>query len=93
MPTTISVRLDSETEELVARLAERRSQTKSEVIRQALVLLAQTDASESTEGRPYDTLAHLIGCVSGGPPELSAKTGQKLRDILDSKAKRNDGSR
>ena len=48
---------DAQTEELVARLAERRSQTKSKVIREALVLLAQSEADEPERSRPYQAHA------------------------------------
>ena len=93
MPTTVSVRLDPQTEAILARLAERRSQTKSEVLREALVLLARTEADEPKESRPYEALVHLIGSVRGGPPDLSVRTGQKLRDMLGARAKRRDGPR
>jgi hypothetical protein len=31
-------------------------------------------------------MKHLIGCVSGGPPDLSRKTGKKFRGLLPSVA-------
>lgn len=30
----------------------------------------------------FDRAADLIGCVSGGPPDLSEQTGKKFRELL-----------
>lgn len=84
MPT--SVRLDRKTERLVERLAREQGRTKSEVIRQAIVLAAEKELGED-ERTPYERSAHLIGCVSGGPPDLSVNTGAKVREILLRKAR------
>ncbi len=78
MPT--SVRLDPKTQGALDRLARSRSQTRSEVVRQAIELLA-TEESQS----PFEAVADLIGCVKGGPPDLSENTGQKLRELLAQK--------
>ena len=75
MPT--SVRLDPKTQGALDRLARNRSQTRSEVVRQAIELLAAKEAQP-----PFETVADLIGCVEGGPPDLSENTGQKLRELL-----------
>lgn len=75
MPT--SVRLDAKTERVLERLARSRSQTKSEVVRQAIDLLAAQERQ-----RPFEAVADLIGCVRGGPPDLSEDAGRKLRDLL-----------
>ena len=81
MPT--SVRLDTRTESIVNRLARKRGQTKSEVIRAALLALAR---SEEQQARPhktaYEALEPLIGCVKGGPRNLSERTGEKFRALL-----------
>ncbi len=84
----LSVRLDPGTERLVERLARKRRQTKSEVIRDALGMLAEQDKGGSEKKRPYDLLAHLIGCVRGGPRDLSVQTGEKFRRILLQKRKK-----
>lgn len=84
MPT--SVRLDRKTERLVERLAREQGRTKSEVIRQAIALAAEKELGED-ERTPYERSAHLIGCVSGGPPDLSVNTGAKVREILLRKAR------
>lgn len=85
----LSVRLDAKTEALIGRLARKRRQTKSEVIRDAIGILAKDETDANGKKRPYDLVAHLIGCVKGGPPDLSVRTGEKFYQILvDRKKKR-----
>jgi hypothetical protein len=78
----LSVRLDSKTESLIGRLARKRRQTKSEVIRDAIGVLAKQEEKGPGEKRPYDLVAHLIGCVKGGPRNLSVRTGEKFHQML-----------
>lgn len=84
----ISVRLDPETERLVERLAKRRRQTKSEVVRDALGMLAEQEKGADGKKLPYDRVSHLIGCVRGGPPDLSVRTGAKFAELLRERTKR-----
>ncbi|HEY6323447.1 MAG TPA: CopG family transcriptional regulator [Thermoanaerobaculia bacterium] len=73
MPT--SVRLDPETERALEQLARSRSVSKSEVVRQAIELLAARERQA-----PFDRVADLIGSVRGGPPDLSEQTGKRFRE-------------
>jgi hypothetical protein len=84
----LSVRLDVKTESLIARLARKRRQTKSEVIRDAIGVLAKQDEKGIEKKRPYDLVAHLIGCVRGGPRDLSVDTGKKFRQMLVERARK-----
>jgi hypothetical protein len=77
----ISIRLDSKTERVVNELARRKGQTRSDVIREAIALLAQ-QRPERDAARPFDALAPWIGCVRGGPTGLSARTGEGFRRVL-----------
>lgn len=86
MPT--SVRLDAKTESIVTRLARKRGQTKSEVIRAALVALAETEERSKPRGTLYDSISHLIGSVKGGPPDLSERTGKKFAALLRARKRR-----
>ena len=80
MPTT--VRLDPETESLIKRLAKKTGRTKSQVIRDAIRALAKSeDGGKATRG-PYEAFSHVIGCASGGPPDLSERTGEKFAKLL-----------
>jgi len=78
----VSVRLDSKTESLIGRLARKRGQSKSEVIRDAIGVLAKQEENGAENKRPYDLVAHLIGCVKGGPKDLSVDAGKKFHDML-----------
>ena len=78
----LSVRLDAKTESLIKRLSRRRRQTKSEVIRDAIGVLAQQEEKGAHNQRPYELVAHLIGCVKGGPRNLSVRTGEKFHQML-----------
>ena len=78
----VSVRLDAKTESLIGRLARKRRQTKSEVIRDAIGVLANQEDKGAEKKRPYDLVAHLIGCVKGGPRNLSVDAGKKFHDML-----------
>ncbi len=80
MPLT--VRVDVKTEQLLERLARKRGKTKSEVIREAIGVLAkEVETQEATE-HPYDKVRDLIGSVHGGPADLSMRTGEKFRRAL-----------
>lgn len=82
----LSVRLDSKTEVLVGRLAKRRQQSKSAVVRDAIGLLAaqakDSQKKSQKKVRPYDLVKHLIGCASSGAGNLSTRTGDKFYEML-----------
>jgi predicted DNA-binding protein len=80
MPLT--VRVDLKTERLLERLARQRGRTKSEVIRAAIGMLAKSAEDQEKAEHPYDKVRDLIGCVHGGPPDLSMRTGEKFRRAL-----------
>lgn len=84
---TLSVRLDERTESLINRLARKRQQTKSEVIRDAIGALAAQERGAGVKKRPYDLVAHLIGCVDTGGAKLSEKTGEKFSKLLQENAR------
>jgi len=77
-----SVRLPARFERLVSRVAKERGTTKSEVICSALCALEQERGTAHTRLTPYAAMKHLIGCASGGSPDLSAETGKKFRAML-----------
>jgi hypothetical protein len=83
----ISVRLDPKTESLVKRLAKRKGASKSAVIRAALAALSRSEGEGQETARPYEMIAHLLGCARGGPKDLSERTGQKLREFLRARAR------
>ena len=84
MPT--SVRLDARTEKLLERLARRRSQSKSDVMRQAIESLASEDIMD--KGTLYNSISDLLGSVRGGPSDLSEMTGKRFRRLLSRRTSR-----
>jgi Arc/MetJ-type ribon-helix-helix transcriptional regulator len=79
---TTSVRMDSETERLLDQLARERGSTKSEVVREAVRLVARKERARRRVPRPYDAFRGIIGSVRGGPPDLSEQTGRRFRQLL-----------
>ena len=80
MPTR--VRLDAKTEALLNRLVKKTGRTKSRVIRDAIVALAKAEGADGEGKTLYEAFAHVIGCASGGPPDLSERTGEKFTELL-----------
>lgn len=59
--------------------------SKSEVIRDAIGVLArQIQEHEETE-RPFETVRDLIGSIHSGPPDLSVRTGEQFRRMVQAK--------
>jgi hypothetical protein len=84
----ISVRLDSKTEQLVNRMAKQRGRGKSELLREAIQLLARHEQGLLEGESPFDTIADLVGCASGGPRDASVRTGEGLRALLTARMRR-----
>lgn len=83
IPMPTSVRLDIKTEQLLTRLARRKRTTKSVVLREAVAVLArQVEQSEEKNADLYTKVEDLLGCVSGGPSDLSTRTGARFRQLL-----------
>lgn len=78
----ISVRLDAATERLVSRLAKKRGRGKSEVIRDAIRLLAQAEQGSAPGPTVFDAVADLVGIARSGRGDLSVRTGEKVRELL-----------
>jgi len=80
MPT--SVRLDPETESMVRRLARKTGRTKSSIIREAILKMAE-DAIRPTSGSTlYDKMADLLGVGHGGPTDLASRSEEILRSVF-----------
>lgn len=88
MPT--SVRLDDRTRRLLKKLMRSRRKTQSEIIREAIEALARTEESNADELSPYRRVEDLIGCVSGGPADLSENTGRKFAELLAARRRRTE---
>ena len=84
----LSVRLDLKTEAAVRRLAHRRNQTRSAVVREALAAFErQEEARTSEPSTPWETIRHLIGVADSGGSRLSEDTGVAFRALLQKTAR------
>jgi predicted transcriptional regulator len=79
MPT--SVRLDEKTGRLVERLARDAARTKSDVIREAIAAYGRHRKAGRARNL-YDAIAPWVGVATGGPPDLSERTGERFQDAL-----------
>jgi hypothetical protein len=86
MPT--SVRLDVSTEQKLERLARQRKTSKSAILREAVDALARRSRAGEDAGSVFSRVQDLIGCVRGGPRNLSTRTGEKFRRLLEQKRRR-----
>lgn len=77
-----TVRLDVKTEAALKRLTLKRGQTRSEVVRDAVARLAE-EKGEPTSA--YDRLQPFIGVADSGGRQLSERTGERLREVLEEK--------
>ena len=69
-------------------MARKRRQSKSEVIRDAIGVLAKQEEKGTGKRRPYDLVAHLIGCGKDGPRNLSTDAGKKFHEMLAERARK-----
>jgi hypothetical protein len=86
MPT--SVRLDVRTEKTLERLARERGTSKSAVLREAVDALARRSSGKRRNGSVFAKFRHVIGCASSGRGDLSTRTGEGFRRILEQRKRR-----
>ncbi len=80
MPT--SVRLDPETESVVRRLARKTGRTKSSIIREAILKMAEDEVRPTLGATLFDKMADLLGVGHGGPPDLASRSEEILRNVF-----------
>lgn len=86
MPT--SIRLDPETESAVRRLARKSGRTKSSIIREAIVRMAEEITPPKPGGSLYDRMTDLVGVGHGGPPDLASRSEEVLRNLFSRRRRR-----
>lgn len=79
---TLTVRLHAATQAKLDRLSRRLGLTKSELVREALRAIGDSESARPTGNSLDGQLALGIGCARGGPPDLSARTGVGFRRVL-----------
>ena len=81
----VSVRLDDETKKMLDRISELKRMPRSEVIRRGIRLVAREEGIDRDGVDVAKQLESLIGSVSGGPPALSERTGERFRELVSGK--------
>ena len=83
----VSIRFDRKMIRSVERLARQKGVTCSEGLRAAVVTLLAKESAAAAEAS-QEVWSRVIGCVHGGRPDLSERTGEKFRRLLRSPARR-----
>ncbi len=87
MSDMMSVRVGAKARRAVYRLAKATGKTQSDVVREAIAeYVAKQTSPETTT--PYDLWKDAIGTLEGGPSDLSERTGEKFRLLLEERASR-----
>ena len=78
-----SLRLDPDTEARIRRLSADTGQSRSAVVREAIVQYSSMRESDArTSDSAFDRLKPFVGIVSTGGRDLSTGTHAKYRDLL-----------
>ncbi len=85
MASPLTLRLDKKTRQRIARIANRRQVSTSEVIRQAIEAWVER---QEPIAAPYEAMRDLIGVVRGGMPGRSTETGRRFSQMLKSRRSR-----
>ena len=81
----LTLRLDEKTRKRIARIAQRKRLTTSEVVRQAIEAWAERQEPITS---PYEAMKDLIGVVHGGNPRGSVQTGRRFAKLLKQRRRR-----
>ena len=79
MPSPVTLRLDKETRQRIARIARRKQISISQVIRRAIETWIE---EQEPAASAYEVISDLIGIVRGGNRERSAGAGRQFAAIL-----------
>jgi hypothetical protein len=73
-------------------LARKRGRTKSKAIRDARLASSTPRARKKRPKTLHDAISHLLGSVTGGPPDLSERTGEKFAALLRTRSRQRSWS-
>ena len=85
---TLSFRLTARTRSQLQKLARKTGKSQSSLMREALERLVRDQCVDADASRPYEAIAHLIGCVRGLPSDLSSRTGADFRRLLEARRRK-----
>ena len=84
---TMTVRLDPKTESAIERLARRKKQTKSAIVREAIASYERDEAASGPSQTPAAAMAPFIGIADSGRSGRSERTGEGFRALVTKKAR------
>jgi len=84
MSTT--VRIDTESDALLRRLAVRSGRSKSDILREALMRFSEKQADSNLGKAPHALVEDLIGIAQGGADDLARRHKQAFRELLARRA-------
>lgn len=87
MSEMMSVRVGAKARQAVYRLAKASGKTQSDVVREAIAEYVAKRASNEAP-TAYELWKDVIGICKGLPSDLSERTGEKMRLMLEERAKR-----
>jgi hypothetical protein len=79
MSTLVSIRFDVKTHRAVKHLARVRGITQSQVVRSAVEYFLKEENPEDLQ----EVWGQVVGCVSGGPADLSENTGKRFIKLIE----------
>lgn len=83
MGKVLNVRIDDETHARITRIARARRRSRSEIVRDMIAEGARRVESAETA---YDQWREVIGIAEGLPADLSERTGETVRQLLEERA-------
>lgn len=83
MGKVLNVRIDDETHGRIGRIARAKRRSRSDIVREMIAEGARRAESGET---PYDDWRDVIGIARGLPADLSERTGEKVRQLLEKRA-------
>jgi Arc/MetJ-type ribon-helix-helix transcriptional regulator len=83
----LTVRLDPKVERALNALAKRRRQSRSDIVREAVIRYEAVTSDDEATPRPYDAWLDVIGVVNLGVRQPGLTTGQQMARIVREKAR------
>lgn len=77
-----TIRMKPETERALNRLAKRRKQSRSDVVREAIAHYERAHGETAVEHGPYEAWSDVIGVVDLGARDAQRTTGDQFAALL-----------
>ncbi|MDP2417892.1 MAG: ribbon-helix-helix protein, CopG family [Hydrogenophaga sp.] len=71
---TLTIKIQPELDESIARLSAQEHLSKSELVRRAITAYIQQKSGSAPAVSALERAGHLVGCFDGGPTDLSSNS-------------------